>query len=90
MLISVAPAFSFKFDSIMMNSVIMQLEVEHGEKESGNKGLKVSETKLMCNSPFKLSFSGGQAPLDNNFIEHSKRYVNPYHPSVPTPPPNFS
>lgn len=90
MVISVAPAFSFKFDSDMMNSVILQLEVEHGEKDSPNKGTKLSESKLMCHSLSVLNLSGSKVVLDNSFIEHSKRYVNPYHPSVPTPPPNFS
>lgn len=90
MMISIAPAFSFNFDSIMMNSVIMQLEVEHNEKDSGKSGAKLSETKLFCNTTYTFKALNKGYALNNSFIEHSKRYVNPFHPSVPTPPPNFS
>ncbi len=90
MIISIAPAFSLKFDSVMMNSVIMQLEVEHGEKDSGKSGVKLVETKLFCSSTYTFSPIVKGYALNNSFIEHSKRYLDPYHPSVPTPPPNFS
>jgi hypothetical protein len=27
--------------------------------------------------------------ISNSYIDHFKRHVDPFHPSVPTPPPNW-
>ena len=92
MVISIAPAFSIDLDKTTMNNVIMQLELEqNGDKDATKKLDKPIDSKF-------FSFSGGTAykltnpelnPA-NGFVERFKRYVTPYHPSVPTPPPNFS
>mgnify|MGYP000921123505 CR=1 FL=1 len=74
-----------------MTSVIMQLENEtHGE-ENGKSGTKYTDHKLALHkydySHVDLDINKG---VPNSFIEHSRRYVDPYHPSVPTPPPNLT
>ncbi|RZK76177.1 MAG: hypothetical protein EOO85_12030 [Pedobacter sp.] len=92
MMISGAPVFFVQFDKQIMNAVLMQIEQEHSsDSESGKTGLKYTDYKLVefhhvdTNSTVLHLFH-----ISNSFIEHSKRYVDPYHPSVPTPPPNFS
>lgn len=92
MLISVAPLFYSELDKVMMNNVIMQLEVEHHTEQDGSKAVeKLSELKYLGGYVFnQFALSNTEQILDNSFIEHAKRYINPHHPSVPTPPPNFS
>jgi len=68
----------------------MQLEQEHAEGDSFKDLLKFTDSKLIslnyCDIYIPLIQSFG---IKNSFIDHFKRYVDPYHPSVPTPPPNF-
>jgi hypothetical protein len=91
MLISAAPVF-ICIDKDTIKSVILQLEQEHGsEGDSAKDVLKLNDFKhyyLNHNYtyvPLLLDFG-----IRNCYIDHFKRYVNPYHPSVPTPPPNLS
>lgn len=92
MAISGAPLFFSSSDSEIMNAVIMQVELEHGNgQEKGKDISKLGEIKLFG---FDSSFSNYDFPdfntvIKNSFIEHYKRYVDPHYPSVPTPPPNF-
>ena len=91
MLISAAPVFLQKIDKELVNDVIMQVELEHGSDGETGKTLKYVDFKIINHTytstlvPMLYDFM-----LTNSFLNHSKRYVNPYHPSVPTPPPNFS
>ena len=91
MVISGAPVIFGHLDKRLMNAVIMQLEVENSGDETQKLSLKIVEYKQVFQR-FDLNY----VPLviahglTNSFIEHSRRYVDPYHPSVPTPPPNFS
>ena len=89
MVISGAPIIFSVLDKGLMNAVIMQLEVEQNGEDNQKMKLKFSDQKLILFNGTTL-----QVVLDcgvsNSFIEHSGRYVDPYHPSVPTPPPNFS
>lgn len=91
MMISAAPVFFQKIDQDFMVSVIMQLENENHGEENGKSLFKYAEHKIIS---FKHEFHQLNINLDcgvpSSFIEHSRRYVDPYHPSVPTPPPNFS
>jgi len=89
MLISGAPVFFNHIDKQIMNAVIMQIEAEHSSDGEGGK----AKVKL-CD--YKVEFHYNHTPLSvldlyglsNSFINHFKRYVDPFHPSVPTPPPN--
>ena len=91
MIISGAPVFFSHIDKSMMNAVIMQIEQEHSsDGDSGKTGLKFTDYKLIEFVQIDtyvtiLSHFG----ISNSFIDHFKRHVDPYHPSVPTPPPNF-
>ncbi|MBC7615881.1 MAG: hypothetical protein H7202_07430 [Pedobacter sp.] len=91
MVISGAPVFFAHLDKNLMNAVIMQLESENSSDDTGKKSVKFGDQKLMFQR-YDLNY----LPLlivqgiKNSFIDHSRRYVDPYHPSVPTPPPNFS
>lgn len=64
-------------------------EQEHPSEEGSKDLLKYPDYKASC-----VHYSYVFIPLlrefgiRNCYIDHSKRYVNPYHPSVPTPPPN--
>jgi hypothetical protein len=90
MIISAAPVFICHIDKATIKSVIMQLEQEHSEGDSSKDLLKFSEFKVL-----HLPYQDIYIPLiqsfgiSNSFIDHFKRYVDPYHPSVPTPPPNI-
>ncbi len=90
MVISAAPVFLQKMDKELVNSVIMQVELEHGSDNETSKTVKYVDFKIINHTystyiPVVYDFM-----LTNSFLKHSKRYVDPYHPSVPTPPPNFS
>ncbi len=91
MVISGAPVFFTHLDKNLMNAVIMQLENENSADETGKTSIKFVDQKLMFQrydlNYIPLLISQG---IKNSFIDHSRRHVNPYHPSVPTPPPNFS
>ena len=89
--ISGAPVFYKSMDKDIMSAVIMQIEQEHdGGKDATNDLTKFSDFKLLeLNHPiFSYEFSSSHIVLKSSFIEHFRRYVDPYHPSVPTPPPN--
>lgn len=88
MAISVAPIFFKYMDDEFMVSVIMQLENENSSDDKGKPNAKFVECKLILHdlSFVNLNLNCG---VPNSFIEHSRRYIDPYHPSVPTPPPNF-
>ena len=89
--ISGAPVFFPQLDKSLMNAVIMQLEEENSGDEASKGNVKFSDHKLMIHhfdfAYVPLVISNG---ISNSFIDHSRRYVDPYHPSVPTPPPNLS
>ncbi len=90
MVISAAPVFFQSMDSEIINSVIMQIEVEHGsEKDTSKASVKFTEFKTF-ELPYGISYEIylSHFGLNNNFIDHFRRYVDPFHPSVPTPPPN--
>lgn len=89
MVISAAPVFAC-IDKDTIKSVIMQLEQEHhSEGDSSKDCLKLIDYKII---DFKYHYV--YVPLlqefgiKNCYIDHFKRYVNPYHPLVPTPPPD--
>lgn len=91
MVISGAPVFFAHLDKSLMNAVIMQLEVENNGDDAAKSSVKFADHKLMFQRydltyvPVIIDYG-----VSNSFIDHVKRYVDPYHPSVPTPPPNFS
>jgi hypothetical protein len=90
--ISGAPVFFGCIDKEIMKAVIMQIELEHdGAKDTAKDTAKFSDFKLNeLNHPLvAYEFLSGHFCLNNNFIEHSKRYVDPHYPTVPTPPPDF-
>ncbi len=92
MAISGAPVFFASIDKEIMNAVIMQIELEHDSgKDTSKDTAKFTDFKLVeLNHPiFDYEFSSSHFYLNNSFIEHFKRYVDPHHPTVPTPPPNF-
>jgi hypothetical protein len=89
MVLSGAPVF-FSLDKKLMRAVIMQLE-EETKGEGTKDSIKYADHKLMFQHihdfyiPVVIDHG-----YTNEIIEHSRRYVDPYHPMVPTPPPNFS
>ncbi len=91
MVISGAPVFFAHLDKDLMNAVIMQLESENHGDDSSKSTAKFGDQKLMFQrfdiNYIPLLITQG---IKNSFIDHSRRYVDPYHPSIPTPPPNFS
>jgi hypothetical protein len=91
MVISGAPVFFSHLDKNLMNAVIMQLELENNGDDTSKDNVKFADHKLMFHR-YDLAYVPliTSKRISNSFIDHSRRYVDPYHPSVPTPPPNFS
>ena len=91
MVISGAAVFFAHVDKNLINAVIMQLESENSSDDTSKSSVKFGDQKLMFQrydlNYLPLLIAQG---IKNSFIDHSRRYVDPYHPSVPTPPPNFS
>lgn len=90
MLISAAPVFLKHMDKELISSVIMQVELEHGTDGESGKIVKYVDYKIITHNYITYVPVVYDFMLNNKFLNHSKRYVDPYHPSVPTPPPNFS
>jgi len=90
MVISGAPVFLSHIDKEIMNSVIMQIELEHSsDGEGGGKAkVKLCDYKIDFHYDYNFSAELVLVKVSNSFIDHFKRYVDPFHPSVPTPPPN--
>ena len=90
MVVSAAPAF-ICLEKCSMKPMILDLEQEHGSEGDSKDMLKYTDyryTDIHCHYIYvPVSLEHG---IKNCYIDHSKRYVNPYHPSVPTPPPNSS
>ncbi|HKG05298.1 MAG TPA: hypothetical protein VKB19_02515 [Pedobacter sp.] len=90
MVISGAPVFLSHIDKEIMNSVIMQIELEHSaDGDSGKVKVKLCDYKVDFHYDYNFSTELIQTGISNSFIDHFKRYVDPFHPSVPTPPPNL-
>jgi len=89
MVISAAPVFTC-IDRNTIKSVILQLEQEHSSEGDTTKDL----LKSFDYKHIDFHYSYIYIPLlkdvgiKNCYIDHFKRYVDPYHPIVPTPPPN--
>ena len=91
MVISGAAVFFAHVDKNLINAVIMQLESENSSDDTGKSSVKFGDQKLMFQrydlNYLPLLVAQG---IKNSFFDRSRSYVGPYHPSVPTPPPNFS
>ena len=88
MVVSAAPLFMC-MDKCSIKPMILDLEQEHGSEGDSKNLLKYTDYRYT-----DIHYSYIYVPVSlehgirNCYIDHSKRYVNPYHPSVPTPPPN--
>lgn len=90
MVISGAPVFFSNFQKESINSVIMQIEVEHSaDGDTGKIKVNLCDSK-MIDVHYAVSFMAilSHFGISNSYIDHFKRHVDPFHPSVPTPPPN--
>lgn len=91
MMISGAPLFFNQIDKEIMKAVIMQIEVEHSaDNDSGKAKVKICDFKIDLYYDYSFAAVLSIYGINSSFIEHFKRYVDPFHPSVPTPPPNLS
>jgi hypothetical protein len=88
MVVSAIPVF-ICLDKCNIKSILLNLDQEHSSEGDSKDLLKYVDYKSA-----DIHHSYVYIPLLQEFgiknccIDHSKRYVNPYHPSVPTPPPN--
>lgn len=92
MMISGAPVFFSHFHKDSIKSVIMQIELEHSsDGDSGKVKVNLCDYKVV-DFYYAFSFTAvlSHFGISNGYIDHVKRYVDPFHPSVPTPPPNLS
>lgn len=90
MIISGAPVFFNHIDKEIMNSVIMQIEVEHSaDGDTGKAKVKLFDYRIEMHYDHSFSAVLSHFGISNGFLDHFKRYFDPFHPSVPTPPPNY-
>lgn len=88
LLLSAMPA-CIGMNKLSLKSFLPELEQEHSAEGEAKDLLKQIDYKIAelhhhyIHIPLLQEYG-----IANSFIDHSKRYVNPYHPSVPTPPPN--
>ncbi len=88
MAVTVVPVFAMQDKS----AFVLDLDQEHSSEGDCAKDL----LKFKDYRPAEIHYGYAYIPLlqeygiKNCCIDHSKRYVNPYHPSVPTPPPDHS
>lgn len=87
MSISVAPVI-FSLDKKLVNSVIMQLELENETKEGVKDFNKVFTSVKEFSHSFDFSYTLTSVFLDYHYL--SKKYLTLYFPAVPTPPPNHA
>lgn len=91
MVISGAPVFFSHIDKKIMVSVIMQIEAEHSaDGDSGKAKVKLFDYKIDFQHEYVWTSVLHLYGIKNSFIDNFKRYFDPFHPSVPTPPPNLS
>lgn len=91
MIISGAPVLFNQIDKEIMMSVIMQLEAEHSsDGETGKSKVKLCDFRTDMHYDYSFLAVLSLYGIDNGFIDNFKRYFDPFHPSVPTPPPNLS
>ena len=89
MAISIMPLFSF-LDSKIAIAVIMQLEHEN-KTEKGDTDKDAVKEKKACDEHFISFFEFRPVLLQEVNVLHNLEktlLVRPYHPVVPTPPPN--
>lgn len=68
----------------------MQIEEETKGKSSKDKSTFLDQKLIFIRSEEVYSSINYRISALNSFIEHFRRYIDPFYPSVPTPPPNFS
>lgn len=88
MVVSAVPVF-LCLDHCCNKSIIPDLEHEHCSEGDVKDLLKYTDYR---HNDFHYGYVYTpllqESGMKNCFMDHSKRYVNPYHSSVPTPPPN--
>lgn len=89
MVISIEPLIADHFDNKLVNTVIMQLEIE----TNASKGLdQVKDTLVKAewlNGFYKFSFSRPDSSVAiNNYILMYSCQIQTFYPIIPTPPPN--
>jgi uncharacterized membrane protein len=92
MIISGTPVIFKSIDKNVMNAVIMQIELEEeGAKDCCKDTGKFTDFKLIELNQAILSYNFYSTDfiLNNKVINYPTRYIDPYHPLVPTPPPNL-
>ena len=87
MVISIAPVIIAHFDPESINAVIMQLEIEDNAKPTDVKEMSVKE--YLTVTSYTIDFIRPVLILKSSLgnDDHAK-HLQPFYPSVPTPPPN--
>ncbi|MET1056802.1 MAG: hypothetical protein ABWY16_15945 [Pedobacter sp.] len=90
MVVSAVPVF-LCHDNYSYKSIVLDLEEEHDSQGDVKDMLKCTDcrtTDFHYGDVYIPSIQ--EIGIKNCFIDHSKRYVNHYYSSVPTPPPNYA
>lgn len=89
MLISITPLIASHIDSKTVNAVIMQLEIEsHSSKQADQTKDTLTKGEWLSGF-FKFNFTQPYKLVSfRNYIAIQDYAIQPFYPTVPTPPPN--
>jgi len=87
MVISIAPIIVAHFDPCSVNAAIMQLEIENETKPTDIKEMSVKEYLTVTSFDLQLVHPVHILQVTSGNDDHAK-HLQPFYPSVPTPPPN--
>ena len=89
MVISVAPMIAVHMDSEVVNTVIMQIEIENHSTKGADQAKDSLNKGEWLNGLSKFRFCNPQFDICSNQYTLLRNYpIQAVYPSVPTPPPN--
>ena len=89
MLISIAPLIAVHLDSKIMNSVIMQLEIETNTSKGVDQAKDSLNKGEFLSGIYKFNFDGPlQIMFPTKYITLQDLNLEVFYPRIPSPPPN--
>lgn len=89
MLISIAPLIAIHLDSKIMNSVIMQLEIETNSSKGTDQFKDSLNTSECLSASYKFNFEEPHLIINSSkHILLQDAHKELFYPRIPSPPPN--
>jgi len=89
MVISIAPLITIHLDTKIMNSVIMQLEIETNSSKGSDQAKDSLNKGEWLSAYYKFNFEESHALTDKtSHIQLADMLIDIFYPRIPSPPPN--